>query len=162
MHTWESSCTLFIVKIHSEGKKDHKTHQICLFSFFSSYPHFLGTSNDSLPLHAQQLCSPMLLLNSFWHLKSRWGRGKKAFNGNKLPVSLDGITVHCTTVLEFSKKKQKVTLPLSISFWGPNGKRTIFVQVKKKKKVKLAIFFHCFSISVIISLKLMASVFQNW
>lgn len=105
-----------------KGKKDlHKNHQICLF--FSSYPYLLGTSNDTLPLHARQLYSPMLLLSSFWHLKQDGG-GKRHLMGTRATHLPAGTSVLHT--------KQKVTPSLFISFWEPNGERTIFVQVKKK------------------------------
>lgn len=59
----------YMPKIHSEGGKETplmNNNRICFFFFLPpQLPTFVGTVNDSLPLRAQQLCSPTLLLNSF-------------------------------------------------------------------------------------------------
>lgn len=72
----------YMPEIHSEGGKETplmNNNRICFFFFLPlQLPTFVGTVNDSLPLRAQQLCSPTLLLNSFWHLKSRWGRERQS------------------------------------------------------------------------------------
>lgn len=119
----KQSGVLFIPKIYSEGEKKTFIKTIKFAFFFSSYPYLLGTSNDTLPLHARQLYSPMLLLSSFWHLKQDGG-GKRHLMGTRATHLPAG-----TAVLH---PKQKVPPPLFISFWEPNGGRTIFVQVQKK------------------------------
>ena len=117
----------YMPKIYSEGVKEIPLLWIIIqFASFLLPPQlstFVGTVNDSLPLHAQQLYSPMLLLNSFWHLKSRWGKGKTL---NEIPSSIR------MWLPKWSEVKLKITPLLSISFRDQNGERNISREVKTK------------------------------
>lgn len=138
-----NSILLNMPKIHSEGGKETplmNNNRICFFFFLPpQLPIFVGTVNDSLPLHAQQLCSPTLLLNSFWHLKSRWGRERHSV---KSSASLSPAASACNCQ---SGLRETENNTIAVHFLlRENGERTVSREGKTKQR-EWEIFFHSFS-----------------
>lgn len=90
---------------------------ICFFPSSPQLPSSVGTVDDSLPLHAQQLYSPVLLLNSFWHLKSRCEKWK-ALNEILSQPSPCSIRMQLS---KWSEVKLRIAPLLPISFRDQEG-----------------------------------------